>query len=199
MPAERGEAFGEELLAFEDPDGLSLELVGVASGDAVAEHAILGFAHVTLAEQGYEATARLLTDLMGFHPTGESANRFRFALATSGTATRVEVRCMPDAAAGRVSVGTVHHVAWRVAGDAEQREWREHLVGDGLNVTPVLDRQYFRSIHFREPGGALFEIATAPPGFTIDEPFDRLGTALKLPAWLEPQRARIERELPPLG
>lgn len=106
---------------------------------------------------------------------------------------------MPDAAGGRVSVGTVHHVAWRVAGDAEQREWREHLVGDGLNVTPVLDRQYFRSIYFREPGGVLFEIATDPPGFAIDEPFDRLGTALKLPAWLEPQRARIERELPPLG
>ena len=194
----RGAGFDEELLTFEDPDGLSLELVGTMGGDQGAEDAILGFAYVTLSEQGYEATARLLTDVMGFRQTGESGNRFRFALAASGLATRVEVRCMPDAPPGRVSVGTVHHVAWRVGGAAEQLAWRERLVQAGLNVTPVLDRQYFRSIYFREPGGVLFEIATDPPGFLIDESAEQLGTDLKLPPWLEPQRVRFEQALPTL-
>ncbi len=105
---------------------------------------------------------------------------------------------MPDAPPGRIAVGTVHHVAYRVAGDIEQREWRERLVDHGLNVTPVLDRNYFRSIYYREPGGVLFEIATDPPGFTVDESPDHLGTALKLPPELEPSRARIEAALPPL-
>jgi glyoxalase family protein len=196
---ERSRAIDEELLSFEDFDGLSLELVGMTGDDEVSEDGILGFAHVTLSEQGYEATARLLTDVMGFRNTGESDNRFRFALGAAGIATRVEVRCMPDAPPGRVSVGTVHHVAFRVAGDTEQLAWRERLVKAGLNATPVLDRQYFKSIYFREPGGVLFEIATDPPGFLIDESRERLGTDLKLPPWLEPQRSRIEQVLPPLG
>lgn len=106
---------------------------------------------------------------------------------------------MPDAPPGRVSVGTVHHVAWRVAGDAEQLSWRERLAAAGLNVTPVLDRQYFRSIYFREPGGVLFEIATDPPGFAIDETPQQLGSVLTLPPWLEPQRARIQQALPTLS
>lgn len=199
ITVERDTAFDEEVLAFADPDGLSLELVGTDGVDAAAGDAILGFAYVTLSEQGYEATVRLLTDVMGFRKTGESDNRFRFALGAAGLATRVEVRCMPDAPPGRVSVGTVHHVAWRVAGAAEQRGWRERLVAAGLNVTPVLDRQYFQSIYFREPGGVLFEIATDPPGFLIDEDRERLGTDLKLPPWLEPQRARIQQALPPLS
>ena len=197
VTVERSTAFGEEILGFEDPDGLSVELVGVS--EAVnAEHAILGFAHVTLSEQGYETTAHLLTDVMGFRQAGESDNRFRFALCLSGLTARVELRCMPDAPTGRVSVGTVHHVAFRVAGEAEQLAWRERLAEAGLNVTPVLDRQYFKSIYFREPGGVLFEIATDPPGFLIDESRERLGTDLKLPPWLEPQRARIEKALPRL-
>jgi glyoxalase family protein len=196
VPAERGSAFDAELITFEDPDGLRLELVGLV--DDGADDAILGFAHVTLAEQGFEATARLLTDVMGFRKTGEVDNRYRFSLGP-GRATTIEVRCMPDAAPGRVSVGTVHHVAWRIAGDAEQLAWRARLAGAGLNVTPVLDRQYFKSIYFREPGGVLFEIATDPPGFTTDETPAQLGSALKLPPWLEPQRARIEQVLPRLG
>ena len=97
---------------------------------------------------------------------------------------------------GRVAVGTVHHVAWRTAGDEEQLAWRDRLVSRDLVVTPVLDRNYFHSIYFREPGGVLFEIATDPPGFTIDEPVSELGTTLKLPAWLEDQRERIEARLP---
>ncbi len=99
---------------------------------------------------------------------------------------------------GRVAVGTVHHVAWRTAGDEEQLAWRERLLSRDLVVTPVRDRTYFHSIYFREPGGVLFEIATDPPGFTIDEPISDLGSTLKLPAWLEGQREGIEAGLPPL-
>ena len=199
VTVERSTAFNEELLLFEDPDGLHLELVETTAGDQGAEQAILGFSHVTLSEQGYEATARLLTDVMGFRQTAESDNHFRFALGVPGFATRVDVRCMPDAPLGKISVGTVHHVAWRVAGAVEQLAWRERLAQAGLNVTPVLDRQYFRSIYFREPGGVLFEIATDPPGFLIDESRERLGTDLKLPPWLESQRARIQQALPTLA
>ena len=208
VTAERSEILDEELLAFEDPDGLKLEIVGVpgaadrpawAGGPVPVEHAMRGFAHVTLAEQGYEATAQLLGEVMGFRLVAESGNRFRYAVGAGGAAARVDVLCTPDAPPGRIAVGTVHHVAWRVAGDAEQGEWRERLVSRGLDVTPVLDRRYFRSIYYREPGGVLFEIATDPPGFTLDEGFDRLGTALTLPPWLEPYRAPIEAALPPLG
>ena len=204
---EPSEVLGEEVLAFEDPDGLELEIVGVsnaakragwAGGPVPAEHAIRGFAQVTLAEEGYEATARLLTEIMGFRLAAESGNRFRYAIGEGAEGTRVDVVCMPDGPPGRIAVGTIHHVAYRVAGDAEQEEWRERLAARGVNVTPVLDRQYFRSIYYREPGGVLFEIATDPPGFTVDEPIADLGTRLQLPPRLERARARIEAALPPL-
>ena len=204
--AERREVLGEERLAFEDPDGLHLEIAtppavhGSAwpQGPVPEEHAIRGFAQVTLAVDDHARTARLLTDAMKFRPVVEAAHRFRYA-AGEGSAAHVDVLEIPDAGPGRIAVGNVHHVAWRVAGEAEQLEWRERLTQHGVNVTPVLDRQYFRSIYFREPGGVLFEIATDPPGFAIDEPADRLGTTLRLPPWLEPQRARIESVLPPRG
>jgi glyoxalase family protein len=204
---ERTEVLGEEVLAFEDPDGLQLEIVGVsnaarragwAGGPVPAEHAIRGFAQVTVAEEGYEATARLLTEIMGFRLAAESGNRFRYTIGEGAVGTRVDVVCTPDAPPGRIAAGTVHHVAFRVAGDAEQEQWRERLAERGINVTPVLDRQYFRSIYYREPGGVLFEIATDPPGFTVDEPIADLGTRLQLPPRLERARARIEAALPPL-
>ncbi|HEX2251706.1 MAG TPA: ring-cleaving dioxygenase [Thermoanaerobaculia bacterium] len=214
------ERFEEDAMVVLDPDGLMLELVahaGVAdvapwAGAAVPErHAIRGFRSVTLAVQGYEKTAALLTGTLGFEPAGERRNRFRFRVGAgaaaadasggpSGTApgTLVDVVCSPDVAPGRVAAGTVHHVAWRVAGDAEQARWRAALAGEGLDVTPVLDRQYFHSIYFREPGGVLFEIATDSPGFALDEPVASLGEALKLPPWLEPHRERIAGVLPPI-
>lgn len=197
---ERRTILGEELLSFQDPDGLELEIVGVPGPtDAPDGHALRGFAQVTLAEEGYEATARLLSDVMGFKLIAESGNLFRYSAAADGVGTRVDVLCMPDAIPGRIAVGTVHHVAFRAATDAAQLEWRERLVQHGLNVTPVLDRQYFRSIYYREPGGVLFEIATDPPGFTVDEPREQLGATLRLPPWLEPARRRIEAALPPLA
>jgi len=200
--------FDEGVLTLLDPDGLKLELVAHAGagetepwagGPVPAEHAIRGFHGVTLAEQGYEATAELLSRSLGFELAGEAGNRFRFAAAGDGPGRVVDVLCSPDLPPGRVAAGTVHHVAFRAADDADQLARREALVGRGLDVTPVLDRQYFRSIYFREPGGVLFEIATDPPGFTLDEAPGELGSALRLPPWLEPHRERIEAALPPLA
>lgn len=198
----------EEVLTLLDPDGLKLELVAHAGaeerppwegGGVPAEHAIRGFYSVSLAEQGYEATATLLTEVMGFTLVAESGNRFRFDAGDGGAGARVDVICVPAAPYGRVAAGSVHHVAFRVADEEAQDEWRRRLIEAGRDVTPVLDRQYFKSIYFREPGGVLFEIATDPPGFTRDEPLDTLGSVLKLPPWLEPHRQRIEDTLPLLG
>jgi glyoxalase family protein len=105
---------------------------------------------------------------------------------------------MPAAPQGYGAAGTVHHIAWRTPDDVQQLAWQRELARHGLSVTPVRDRQYFHSIYFREPGGVLFEIATDPPGFAVDEPVSELGTHLKLPPWLEPQRAELARILPPL-
>ncbi|HEY3569371.1 MAG TPA: VOC family protein, partial [Thermoanaerobaculia bacterium] len=131
---------------------------------------------------------------MGFQRVGEQGDRVRFAAGSS----RVDVLASPSAARGHISAGTVHHVAFRAADEADQLAWREAIAEADLYVTPVLDRQYFRSIYFREPGGVLFEIATDPPGFTRDEPIESLGTGLKLPPWLEESRSRIEAVLPPI-
>lgn len=213
------ERFGEEYLRFDDPDGLAVELVAPAGarggatagdpppeGDVPAGCALGGFGPVTLMVQGYERTARLLRDLLGMNPVGEEANRFRFecpaggerAEAGSAPGRTVDVQCSPDAAWGRVAVGSIHHVAWRARDEESQRSWRERLVAAGLDVTPVIDRRYFKSIYFREPGGVLFELATDPPGMTFDESPESLGTRLQLPSWFEPERAGIEAALPPL-
>ena len=162
------------------------------------EHAIRGFFGVTLSEEGYEKTSSLLTETMGFKLIKQEGNRFRYAAGSGGPGALVDLLCQPDARPGAVSVGTVHHVAWRTPDDGQQKMWREELVEAGLNVTPVIDRKYFHSIYFREPGGVLFEIATDPPGFAIDEPAKSLGQALKLPPAYEPMRLEIERALPPL-
>ena len=149
--------------------------------------------------EGYERTAKLLTDSFGYRLAEESGNRFRFVAPTeSGPGRIVDLLCMPDGRAGHVAAGSVHHIAFRAKDDAEQLQWREHLVELGYNVTPVIDRVYFHSIYFREPGGILFEIATEPPGFTLDETLEELGTHLCLPSWLESARSQIERILPPI-
>jgi glyoxalase family protein len=203
--------FDEEAIGMVDHDGLQLELVSSGRGDAreplpiegytspvPPEHAIRGVAGVTLSEQGCEGTASVLMESMGFRSAKHDANRFRYESGSGGAGTLVDLLCVPDAPIGRISVGTVHHVAFRTPSDETQRAHRLAIAEAGLNVTPVLDRQYFRSIYFREPGGVLFEIATDPPGFTIDETPAALGSTLKLPPWLESQRASIERALSPL-
>ena len=187
------ERFGATVLLFEDPDGMQLELV--ASGGGNGSSAITGFAGVTLSEQGYESTARLLTDVFGYTLIGSEANRFRYS---SSAGNYVDLLCQPDSRRGVMGAGTVHHVAFRAESDDIQLLWQKELSRKGYDVTPVLDRQYFHSIYFREPGGVLFEIATDPPGFATDESLADLGTHLKLPPWLEPARGDIERALPKL-
>jgi glyoxalase family protein len=193
--------FDEEVLALRDPDGLLLELVPRAGDDrkpweggpVPAEHAVRGFEGVTLTEWNPDITSEVLTGLLGFRRTGELGDRIRF---DAGGGTRVDVIGSPSAPRGVGAAGTVHHVAWRTPDDAQQRAWHEELLRRGFHVSPILDRQYFHSIYFREPGGVLFEIATDPPGFTKDEPVETLGSHLKLPPWLETERHKIEGILP---
>ena len=202
--------FGAQTIGLRDPDGLQIELVAEPGLDSVipveggfqssisAEHAIRRLHSVSLCVEAPARTVRLLTDTFGYEPLGEEAGRQRFRARGGPPASIVDVLCQPDRMRGRLGAGTVHHIAFRVRDETEQLTWREAILSLGFDITPVLDRQYFRSIYFREPGGVLFEIATDPPGFAIDEAPETLGTALKLPLWLEPQRARIEQRLPPL-
>jgi glyoxalase family protein len=200
--------FGEEVIRLIDPDGLLIELIALSShGQAdpwpdspvAAQHALRGFHSVSAALEGYERTARLFTESFGYRLVNESGNRFRFVSADDSAPGRiVDLLCQPDTAMGRVAAGSVHHIAFRAKDQAEQLQWREHLVDLGYNVTPVIDRTYFHSIYFREPGGVLFEIATEPPGFALDEKLDELGTHLRLPPWMESARSQIEEILPPI-
>jgi len=209
LTAEKTSArFGQEVIRFTDPDGLLLELVtsdsiarveSWADSTVPAEHSLRGFHSVSAALEGYERTAQLLITSFGYRLVKESGNRFRFvAPSESGAGRIVDLLCMPDSRAGHVAAGSVHHIAFRAKDDDEQLQWREHLVGLGYNVTPVIDRTYFHSIYFREPGGILFEIATEPPGFTLDEPIEELGSKLRLPPWMEAARPQIEQVLPPI-
>jgi glyoxalase family protein len=181
--------FGEQFIQFFDPHGLSLELFASAPRSDSDDPSIVRLHSASLSEADLARTARVL-DTLGFKYVSNEGNRSRFDLA----GTPLDVVEMPGGESGRMSAGTVHHIAWRVANEDEQLEWRAKLMAAGLRVTRVIDRQYFRSIYFREPGGVLFEIATDGPGFFIDE--TELGHSLKLPPWLEPIRDSIERRLP---
>lgn len=199
------ERFDELFITFEDYDGLGLELVannkderiGFTKGNIPLEFAIKGFYGMTLSEECFEKTASLLVGQMDHNLITEQGNRFRFS-ASGKPGDFVDVLCSPDTLKGLAGYGTTHHVAFATASDATQLEVREKLLKFGLNVTPVLDRQYFHSIYFREPGGVLFEIATIPPGFTIDEPIEHLGESLKLPPWEEKSRPLLEKKLFPI-
>jgi glyoxalase family protein len=196
------ERFSHLVIAFRDPDGLGLELEAFgAPGAADAPDAIRGLDAVTLCVEAPDRTVRLLTETFGYRQTAESSGRIRFRAAGESETTiggAVDVLCQPEARRHQRGSGTVHHVAFRARSDEEQTIWREQILALGFNVTPVLDRRYFRSIYFREPGGILFEIATDPPGFGVDETPGQLGASLKLPPWLESSRADIERRLPPV-
>jgi glyoxalase family protein len=202
-PAHR---FDDAVISLRDLDGVALELVATAedkrpawsNGDVPVAHAIRGFHHATLSLEGFERTAELLTASLGFRRVRESGNRFRFAAGEGNPGAIIDLNCEPGRMRGSMGVGVVHHIAFRVATDNDQLALREALRTNGSDVTPVIDRQYFKSIYFREPGGVLFEIATDAPGFLADEARDELGLHLKLPAWLEPERGRIEARVAPI-
>lgn len=201
----------EEMLNLVDPDGMHIELVAQAGlgpgweeGPVPGEHAIRGFHTPTLYVEGYEKTAELLSETFGLRLVHEDRERCRFRFAAPGeeetfsVGGMVDLECRPTDQPGQMGAGVVHHIAWRTPNADTQLEWREVLSQQGFNVTPVLDRNYFTSIYFREPAGILFEIATDPPGFAIDEPVEALGASLKLPPWLEPRREMLESVLPEL-
>ncbi len=199
--------FEEEFLAFQDPDGLPLELVTLPglgqtsawSGSPVPpEHAILGFHSIMLELAMPEPTARLLTETMGFHEVHRDEQRSRYAAPGDSIGSLVDIAHRPMGQRGTLGVGTIHHIAFRVPSDDGQIAWQRELADLGYSVSQVMDREYFHSIYFREPGHVLFEFATDPPGFATDETPDQLGTHLRLPEQYESRRAEIERALPPL-
>ena len=200
--------FANEVLLFTDPDGLRLELVATnetdsrpaaPAKDVPPEFAIRGFHSSTLALTDAAATTAVLTESMGYRLVAQSGHRARYTAGAGGPGTYVDLLCDPALPRGLNGAGTIHHVAFRVADDATEVSAREILLKTGLQVSPVIDRAYFKSIYYREPAGVLFEIATDGPGFAIDEPLDQLGTILGLPPHLEPHRAEIEAALPKLA
>jgi glyoxalase family protein len=199
--------FDEQVLSFKDPDGMLVEIVatprvagtmGGTEGPIAAEHAIRGLHGATIWEDGDRGSADFLTTMLSFEPIGEEGNVMRFQSGDLGIGTVVDLRRAPGFWRGAGGVGTVHHMAFRAASDEAQLEKRAEIERQGFDITPVIDRQYFHSVYFREPGGVLYEIATDPPGFAIDEAPAELGTHLKLPPMYEASRAEIERVLPPL-
>ncbi|GLV14502.1 diguanylate cyclase [Alicyclobacillus hesperidum] len=197
-----------QVITFYDPDGLALELVahqgaekrpGWQDGPVPSEHAIRGFYSVTIKVKNHVLTSALLKDVMGFRLIEQNGCRFRYEVGEGGPGTMIDVISQEDAAYGRQSIGTIHHIAWRVANEEELVWWQQKLLNVGLHATEVKDRNYFKSVYFREPGGVLFELATDPPGFAIDESVENLGSSLKLPEWLEPTRSNLEAQLPPIS
>jgi glyoxalase family protein len=194
--------FGEPALRVRDPDGTPLALVeqpavtgGWEGGPIPLEAAAGPLVGVTLASRAADQTARILTEMLGFREVGTEDGRWRFANPRADRAGVVDLVPAP-ADGGRRGAGNIHHVAFRAADEEAQRALSEAALEHGLHPTEVRDRRYFKSVYFREPGGALFEIATDGPGFMVDEPAEALGASLQLPPWLEPRRAQIEASLP---
>jgi glyoxalase family protein len=204
---ERGSPFGEEGLRLRDPSGLVIDLVAGSAdprtpwtgGGVTADTAVRGLHGVALTIRQPRPTVRFLTDVLGFDVINETGGRTRLAVNGDLPGHIVDIVHAPDAPPAVNGLGTVHHVAFAVADADEQLAIRRELLRLGVHVTEVLDRQYFHSIYFREPGGVLYEIATMQPGFTIDEEVPDLGRDLKLPPWEEPRRGEIEAALPELN
>lgn len=201
------EKFGEQYLTVLDPDGLKLELTVAKNADnrlpwetseIKADNAIKGFHNITITTNKIEPTAKILTEVLGYKLLEQHVNRYRFVTDTVENANIVDLVEVAGEIAGHVAGGSVHHVAFRVSDEKTLMEYREKIAALGLNITEKIDRNYFYSLYFREPGGVLFEIATDNPGFAVDESADELGTHLMLPAQYESRRASIEQQLPQL-
>ncbi|MDR6736193.1 ring-cleaving dioxygenase [Sphingobacterium sp. 2149] len=198
-----GEIFGERLISFNDPDGLQLQFIETndprnpwTTTDIQAENALKGFHNVTLSLRKAEPTLKILTDILGYTLSRQIDNRYRLTTDSIATANIVDIIADENMTYGKNAAGTNHHVAFRVKDDNVLMEYREKILSAGLDITPKINRDYFFSLYFREPGGVLFEIATDNPGFTADEPLSSLGSALKLPKQYESHRLQIEEILP---
>jgi glyoxalase family protein len=196
---------GETVLTFSDPDGMKIELVGHTESaefktprfaDVPDEHAIRGFFGITMLQRDAKLTEAALA-LLGFRKVSEEGNRLRFSAAGDALGNHLDIVVDPKASHGRPGAGSVHHIAFRSADYDDQKEWLA-VINQYLHSSPVMERDYFRSIYFREPGGVLFELATDVPGFAIDEPLESLGEELRVPAWLEPRKPQIMQQLPPV-
>ena len=201
MPAQR---FGEAFVRFDDPDGMGVELVftdadtrpGYSTGSVPLEFAIRGFHAVTLESAQPDRTAELLTGVMQHRLLAQEGNRARYVAGAGGPGNFVDIQVPAENVRALQGAGSVHHVAFSTNTDQTELLIQEQLREAGYQVTPVQDRNYFHSIYFREPGGVLFEVATNPPGFAIDEPLEQLGTSLMLPPQYESRRAQLEQVLP---
>jgi len=197
--------FDERVLTFFNRDGLQMELVeqrvtngpGWPQGPIPEDYAIRGIYSVTILERSAGPTAKMLSNILGFKQIGEDGEIMRLETGGDGGTIIDIVESIGDPK-GLIAGGCVHHIAWRTPTDEQQAAWRSALSNGGIDVTQIIDRRYFRSIYFREPGSALFEIATDAPGFTIDEPERELGSHLKLPPWMERDRRVIQSVLPPI-
>ena len=228
-PTKRFENDTEQVITLYDPDGMEIELVAHKDAETKKDHvwrkgpipveyATRGFYSATLSLEGYERTADLLTENMGFSKTKTEGSRFRFEIKDKekiiddfygnkekreldllNSPSTVDLVCLPYTQRGSMGVGTVHHIAWRTPNDESQLDMRKIIINTGLDATPVIDRRYFHSVYFREPGGILFEIATDPPGFMVDQKEEELGQKLLLPEWLEPDRKYLEKVLPKIS
>ena len=154
---------------------------------------------MTLKEENLEHTEAVLVDILGFRLKEEADNRFRYDVGNGTGGKIVDVLSSPGSQRGFISVGTVHHVAFRAANDVHQKQLRNEILKTNIHPTQIINRLYFHSIYFHEPGGVLLEVATDPPGFAIDEPIDRLGSSLMLPPWLESSKASVRKSLPPVN
>lgn len=198
---------GKDFIGFRAPDGLQFDLVATREFKSMVpwsrspvpeDKAIGGMESIVLTQRRLGPTKEVLEKTLGFKQVSENGHVFRFEIDEGGPGKALEVLIDPEAPDGRQGHGSVHHIAFRVQDDGAQKEHRLELVKNGLHVSAVMNRDYFKSIYFREPGGILFEIATDPPGFTLDEDLVRLGSSLKLPSQFEPFRGQIEKALPPL-
>lgn len=196
--------FGEESVIVTDPSGLLIELVATTNDartpwtthDIDATTAVRGIHSVTMTVADPAPTLAFMREWFGFGVAEEMDGRQRVSVNGVGPGKQIDILTSRDGIHAKNGVGTVHHVALAIAEASQQLEMREALIKKGIGVTPVMDRSYFQSIYFREPGGVLFEVATLLPGFATDEPLEQLGQGLKLPPWEESKRAEIEAALP---
>ncbi len=201
--------FGEKALPFADPHGLRVALVeseepshrsftAFEASPVPPERQIRGLHGARMLERSLDPTTSFLEEVMGFRRVGTEGSWHRYALPAGGSGTMLDVAESPSAPRGMWGIGAIHHLAWRVDDDEHELAVRERIEAAGARPTPVIDRFWFRSVYFKEPGGVLFELATDGPGFGVDEETAHLGENLVLPPWLEPRRAQIESALPPL-